>query len=70
MMETVRLLINHGASVTAQDKTHSTPLHLAAFCGSSESVCLLLEHGAGVSVLDESHKTPLHLASSPVSAPC
>jgi ankyrin repeat protein len=70
MTETVRLLIKQGANVTAQDKTHSTPLHLAALCGSSESVRLLLEHGAGVSILDESHKTPLHLASSRVSAPC
>jgi ankyrin repeat protein len=64
----VRLLIKHGADVSAQDKTHSTPLHLAAFTGSSETVRLLLEHGADVSVLDESHKTPLHLASSQVSA--
>jgi ankyrin repeat protein len=70
MAETVRLLIRHGANVAAQDKTHSTPLHLAAFCGSSESVRLLLEHGVGVGILDETHKTPLHLASSPVSALC
>jgi ankyrin repeat protein len=66
--ETVRLLIKHGADVSAQDKTHSTPLHLAAFCGSSEGVRLLLEHGADVTILDGNHKTPLHLASSWVSA--
>ncbi len=64
----MRLLIKHGADVSVQDKTHSTPLHLAAFSGSSESVRLLLEHGADVTVLDGSRRTPLHLASSRVSA--
>ena len=59
----MRLLLKHGADVTAQDKTHSTALHLAAFSGSSEAVRLLLEHGAGVNIQDESHKTPLHVAS-------
>lgn len=63
-IDTVRLLIKHGADVSAQDKTYSTPLHLAAFSGSAETVSLLLEHGADVNVLDGSHKTPLHLASS------
>jgi ankyrin repeat protein len=67
-IDTMRLLIKHGADVSVMDKTHSTPLHLAAFCGSSEGVRLLLEHGADVTVLDGSHKTPLHLASSWVSA--
>jgi ankyrin repeat protein len=66
----VQLLIKHGADVTAQDKTLSTPLHLAAFSGSFETVRLLLDHGAGVRALDESHKTPLHLASSQVSVAC
>jgi len=64
----VGLLIKHGADVSVQDKTYSTPLHLAAFSGSSEYVRLLLEHGADVTVLDGSRKTPLHLASSRVSA--
>ena len=63
----MRLLIKHGADVSVQDKTHSTPLHLAAFCGSSEAVRLLLEHGADINILDASRKTPLHMASSWVS---
>ena len=65
--DTVRLLIKHGADVSARDKTHSTPLHLAAQAGSPETVRLLLEHGADVTALDGRHKTPLHLASSWVS---
>jgi len=66
--DTVRLLIKYGADVSVRDKTNSTPLHLAAFSGSSETVRLLLEHGADVTVPDGSHRTPLHLASSRVSA--
>ena len=62
--DTVRLLIEHGADVAAQDKTRSTALHLAALSGGSETVRLLLDHGADVSIRDESHQTPLHLASS------
>ena len=65
--DTVRLLIKHGADVSVPDKTHSTPLHLAALSGSSETVRVLLEHGADITVLDGSHKTALHLASSWVS---
>lgn len=63
----VRLLIKHGADVSVRDKTDATPLHLAAFSGSSEIVRLLLEQGADVTVVDMNHKTPLHLASSRVS---
>ena len=65
--ETVKLLINYGADVTAQDETLRTPLHLAAFSGSTETVRLLIEHGADVSARDRSKKTPLHFASSYVS---
>ena len=66
--EIVRLLINHGADVTAQDKTHSTPLHMASSEVNTKIVQLLIEHGADVTVKNEGHSTPLHLASSWVSA--
>jgi ankyrin repeat protein len=65
--DTVRLLINYGADVTAQDETHRTPLHLAAFSGSTKTVQLLIEHGADVTVQDRNKKTPLHLVVSDVS---
>ena len=65
--DTMRLLIKHRADVFVQDKTCSTPLHLAALYGSSETVRILLEHGANVDIPDGSRKTPLHLASSRVS---
>ncbi|KAH9035978.1 ankyrin repeat-containing domain protein [Lactarius hengduanensis] len=61
--DTVRLLIGHGADVTAQDETKSTPLHLAASFGSAETVRLLIKHGADVTAQDGNFRTPLHLAS-------
>ena len=64
----MQLLIKHGADVSLQDKTHSTPLHLAALSGRSDTVRLLLMHGADATILDGSQRTLLHLASSPVSA--
>ena len=65
--DTMRLLIDHGANITAQDETHSTPLHLAAFWCSVEAVRLLIECGADVTAHDGNHKTPLHLALLRVS---
>jgi ankyrin repeat protein len=62
--DTVRLLIDHGADVAAQDETHSTPLHLAALLGNTKAARLLIEHGADVAARDVNHRTPLHLASS------
>ena len=65
--DTMRLLINHGADITAQDETHSTPLHLAAFWCNTEAVRLLFECGADVTTPDGNHKTPLHFALLRVS---
>ena len=70
MAEIVRVLIEHGADVTMQDKAHSTPLHLASSMGNTEIVRLLLQHGADVATQDENNRTPLHLTSSWVSATC
>jgi ankyrin repeat protein len=64
----VRLLIENGADVATHDETHSTPLHLAAYCGSTETVRLLIKHGSDVTAQDRSNRTPLHLALSTVSS--
>lgn len=56
--ETVRLLIEHGADVTMQDETYSTPLHLASSQGSAKTVQGLIEHGANVIAQDSSNRTP------------
>ena len=64
--ELAKLLIDHGADVTSQDETRSTPLHLAAYCRSADTVRLLIEHNADVTARDRSNRTPLHLALSKV----
>ena len=65
---TMRLLIEHGADVKAQDETQSTPLHMASYSGIPDLVQLLIEHGADSNGQDRSQRTPLHLASSRVNA--
>ena len=67
-IEIVRLLIEHGADVIAQDESHVTPLHLASLSWIPEIVGLLLERGACATAKDKRCRTPLHLASSSVSA--
>ncbi|KAN0136403.1 Ankyrin repeat-containing domain protein, partial [Lactarius tabidus] len=64
--KTVRLLIEHGASVNAYDKNHQTPLHWLSSCEDPDvdSLRLLLENGADVDVEDGEGLTPFQIASS------
>ena len=62
-LEVGRMLIEHGADVTAQDNDGQTPLHLASQAGQLEVGRMLIERGAGVSALNKDGQTPLHLAS-------
>jgi ankyrin repeat protein len=62
--ETVRLFIDLGVDVNAQDVSHASPLHLASSAGNAETVQLLIRHGVDVEARDGSDKTPLHLALS------
>ena len=62
-VETVRLLVEHGADVNALDSSHSTPLHLASLQGVLEAVQILIKHGADVNAQNETNSTPLHGAS-------
>ena len=63
IVETVRLLVDHGADVNALYYSHSTPLHLASSQGILEAVQILIKHGADVNAQNETNLTPLHLAS-------
>ena len=60
----VRLLIEHGASVNAYDKSHQTPLHRLSSCRypNAKSLTLLLENGADVDVEDDEGFTPYQIA--------
>ena len=51
--------------MTARDKTHSTPLHLAASLAFAGGIVrLLLNHGANVGAKDDRGRTPFQIASS------
>lgn len=60
----VRLLINHGVDVNAQDESRRTVLHDATEANDAKTVQLLLEHGADSNVVDIAGMTPLELAAS------
>jgi ankyrin repeat protein len=62
--ETVLVLLENGAVVTALDDADSTPLHLASLKGTFKIAQLLIQHGADVTARDDTHSTPLHLALS------
>uniref|UniRef100_A0A8P4K2F7 Poly [ADP-ribose] polymerase n=1 Tax=Dicentrarchus labrax TaxID=13489 RepID=A0A8P4K2F7_DICLA len=63
-VNTVQLLLQHGADVHAKDKGDLVPLHNACSYGHYEVTELLLKHGAGVNAMDLWQFTPLHEAAS------
>lgn len=58
----VKKLIAEGDDVNQKDAERRSPLHLAAFVGSSEITSLLLKNGARVNARDKELVTPLHRA--------
>jgi ankyrin repeat protein len=70
--EAVRVLIEHGADLTARNNNGSTPLHLVSTQPTwsqvlpqrcAEVVRVLLEHGADGTAQDKNGCSPLDLAS-------
>jgi ankyrin repeat protein len=62
--DTVALLIERGASVSARNRYGGTPLHTAAEHGHKDVVGLLSERGARITARDLYGRTPLHGAAS------
>ena len=59
--DVMRYLLEHGIDVDSQaNTTHSTPLHLASYCGGFKVAQLLLDHGADINVRNKNGRTPLH----------
>ena len=61
-VKTVRILIEHGADVAAQNKDRDTPLHLASQEGQVEVAHVLMERGADTAAQNKDGKTPFHVA--------
>ena len=68
-MELARVLIKHGADVSAQNEDGWMPLHLALCNSQVEIACLLIEHGADLTAKNNKKETPtpLHLVPTPYS---
>lgn len=58
----IRLLLNAGAKVDAQDKNGATPLHRAVRTRCAAAVKCLLEAGADPTIRNKPGSTPFHLA--------
>lgn len=57
---TVRLLLEHGSDIDAQDLLIHTPLFRACEMGHTDVVQALIEGGAKVDVTDQDGRSPLH----------
>ncbi len=57
----VKLLLDHGVDVNAQNMDHWTPLHSASYNGKPEITQVLLHHGAKVNAENDLGESPLHL---------
>lgn len=57
----IRLLLNHGAQVNAQDHEGQTALHEACFGGREVIINLLLEFEANVNILTRNGESPIHM---------
>jgi len=62
-IEVIRVLLEHGADVSAKKMSLETPLHEAMRTGEREMVSLLLKHGADVTSRQWRYRTPLHIAA-------
>lgn len=61
-VRTVKVLIDHGASLSAKDETGQTALHVAAYCLHADVIRTLLQNGASPSATNTAGKTPLTIA--------
>ncbi len=62
-VKVVRILVEHGADTTAQNKNGWTPLHSASLNGHVEVARFLVERGADATAQNKNGWTPLHSAS-------
>jgi ankyrin repeat protein len=63
-VEVLKLLHQHGGSLTAADSEGDTPLHLAAMSGNSAAARFLLPHFSDPLLTNQLADPPLHLAAA------
>ncbi|XP_060578406.1 protein phosphatase 1 regulatory subunit 12A-like [Ruditapes philippinarum] len=61
-LDSVKLLLNHGANVSSQDEYGFSPLHTAAALGFLQVTTMLIVHGADVFSLTKHSELPIDLA--------
>lgn len=61
-VETVKLLLERGASLVEKNHLGQTPLHVACFVQSIPCVELLSASASNVNAVDREHRTPLHFS--------
>ena len=64
-VDAVRVLVEQGADVHAQDQDGDAPLHLAARKGHGEVVKVLVELGADTQARDAEGRTPAFYSTDP-----
>ena len=68
--DVIRVLLKHGARISAQDSDRKTPLHYAAMCKGAEGTKVLLGEGADMMCEDEFGDSPAFLAARKGGVPC
>jgi ankyrin repeat protein len=58
----IQLLLEKGATIDAQNRQGSTPLHWVSGAGSAQMIQCLLDHDADVAVVDKSGRTAIDRA--------
>ncbi len=62
-VEMVKILIDNGANVNAQEKSGYTPLHFAAGKGFNDVISVLVKSGADINKPAADNSTPLHFSA-------
>lgn len=60
--QVIKLLLENGANVNAEDMYGDSPLHYACFCGHKDAIELLLAYGADPKMASRDGKTPIDSA--------
>jgi len=69
-IETIDLLLSHGADINAVTNWGATPLHLAVFHGNVQAAAILIESGSQLLIVDDYGLTALAVAEAKGQTAC